>query len=223
MTQDNRSTPTSPPATRQDQTPRETGERLQPARQTPTITPAETSTSRITPEPKTTPVVTPPTSPTGTPAARDSSTKTYTIKEGDFLITIAEAEYGDGSLWSLIKEANPGLDENRLKIGQQIKIPARPETSRRPSGTTPPATRGENTAAPTTPANKAATGRATYVVESGDTLVKIARKVLGDGKRWREIYELNKDKLESPDVVQAGWELKLPAGSKSTESKSNDK
>lgn len=50
----------------------------------------------------------------------------------------------------------------------------------------------------------------TYVVGQGDTLTNIARNILGDGSRWREIYELNQDKLESPDVIPIGIKLRLP-------------
>ncbi|MBL7133087.1 MAG: LysM peptidoglycan-binding domain-containing protein, partial [Phycisphaerae bacterium] len=34
-----------------------------------------------------------------------------------------QAAYGDGSLWTKIKQANPGVDPNDLKVGQVIKIP----------------------------------------------------------------------------------------------------
>ncbi len=57
------------------------------------------------------------------------------------------------------------------------------------------------------------------VVEPGDTLIGLARTHLGDGARWREIFELNRDRpqpggghLATPGVVLAGWTLELPAG-----------
>ena len=45
----------------------------------------------------------------------------------------------------------------------------------------------------TTSAPKAAN----YTVKSGDCLWNIAKKQLGDGSRWKEIYELNKDKIKN--------------------------
>lgn len=51
----------------------------------------------------------------------------------------------------------------------------------------------------------------TYVVQAGDSLSKIAKKILGDAKRWPEIYELNKDKISDPNLIYPGQELKLPA------------
>ena len=44
----------------------------------------------------------------------------------------------------------------------------------------------------------------------GDTLTAIARKLLEDGSRWDEIYELNRDKLSSPDRIVDGTELRIP-------------
>jgi len=50
----------------------------------------------------------------------------------------------------------------------------------------------------------------TYVVKPGDTLSGIAKAVYGDWKHWKDIYEANKDKIKNPDLIQVGWELKLP-------------
>ncbi len=50
----------------------------------------------------------------------------------------------------------------------------------------------------------------TYVIKSGDSLWKIAKSVLGDGGRWKEIYDLNRDKIKNPDVISIGKELRLP-------------
>ena len=50
----------------------------------------------------------------------------------------------------------------------------------------------------------------TYVVKPGDTLSGIAKAVYGDWKHWKDIFEANKDKISNPDLIQVGWELKLP-------------
>jgi nucleoid-associated protein YgaU len=49
-----------------------------------------------------------------------------------------------------------------------------------------------------------------YTVESGDTLWKIAKGLLGSGNRYMEIFNLNKDVLNNPDVIKVGQDLKLP-------------
>jgi len=58
----------------------------------------------------------------------------------------------------------------------------------------------------------AETATKTHTVESGDSLWAIAEAELGDGKRWKEIYELNKDVIgDNPDLIKPGQELKLPS------------
>ena len=49
----------------------------------------------------------------------------------------------------------------------------------------------------------------TYTVKSGDTLWYIAKRYLGDGSRYREIYELNKDILKSPSLIYPGQTLRI--------------
>jgi len=50
----------------------------------------------------------------------------------------------------------------------------------------------------------------TYTVSSGDTLWKIAQKVIGNGDRWREIYESNKELIgPNPNVIKPGQRLVL--------------
>lgn len=50
-----------------------------------------------------------------------------------------------------------------------------------------------------------------YHVQSGDNLWDIARKQLGDGSRWGEIYKLNSDLIgNNPSLIHTGIDLKLP-------------
>lgn len=51
----------------------------------------------------------------------------------------------------------------------------------------------------------------TYTVKSGDCLWNIAKKYLGDGSRYNEIYSLNKDKITNPNLIYAGQVLTLPS------------
>lgn len=52
-----------------------------------------------------------------------------------------------------------------------------------------------------------------YRVERMETLWAIAKKTLGDGRRWREIHSLNRDRLTSETNVPAGTVLRLPSSS----------
>lgn len=51
----------------------------------------------------------------------------------------------------------------------------------------------------------------TYTVKSGDCLWNIAKKQLGNGSRYNEIYNLNKDKIKNPNLIYAGQVLVLPS------------
>lgn len=55
----------------------------------------------------------------------------------------------------------------------------------------------------------------TYEVVRGDCLFQIARRFLGDGYRWREIYEANRDKIQDPNLIFPGQKLSITT-SKST-------
>ena len=50
----------------------------------------------------------------------------------------------------------------------------------------------------------------TYTVVGGDSLSKIAKKILGDGARWKEIFEANRDTIKNPDMIHPGQVLKIP-------------
>lgn len=50
----------------------------------------------------------------------------------------------------------------------------------------------------------------TYTVKPGDCLWNIAKKQLGDGSRWQEIYELNQDKIQNPNLIYSGQVLTMP-------------
>ena len=51
----------------------------------------------------------------------------------------------------------------------------------------------------------------TYVVQKGDTLEKIAKKVYGDTKRWPKIYKANKVLLKNANRVYPGQRLTIPS------------
>ena len=50
----------------------------------------------------------------------------------------------------------------------------------------------------------------TYTVQKGDSLWRIAAKELGSGRRWQEIYELNRGVISNPSLIFVGQKLKLP-------------
>ena len=49
-----------------------------------------------------------------------------------------------------------------------------------------------------------------YTVKGGDTFSAIAKNLLGDGKRYPEIFEANKPMLKDPNKIFVGQVLRIP-------------
>ena len=49
-----------------------------------------------------------------------------------------------------------------------------------------------------------------YVIQKGDTLSKIAKYWYGDASKWEYIYEMNKDLIKDPNLIQIGWQITIP-------------
>jgi hypothetical protein len=70
----------------------------------------------------------------------------------------------------------------------------------------------QKSAAPSPPPRSAVSAPAvkTYTVVKGDTLWGIARRFLGNGTRWPEIFALNRNRISNPNLIYAGQVLTLP-------------
>lgn len=119
----------------------------------------------------------------GRPAA--DTPVVHSVQRGEYLWSLAEHYLGDGSLWYKIKAANPGITTD-LAIGQKLIIPVSARHAK-------PAARAE-----------------TVTVQAGDTLSKIADRILGSPDRWPDIYRLNRDQITDPDLIEIGQTLHLP-------------
>ena len=49
-----------------------------------------------------------------------------------------------------------------------------------------------------------------YVIKSGDTLWAIASKFLGNGSKYPEIFEANREVIEDPDKIFVGQKIRIP-------------
>lgn len=154
----------------------------------------------VTPTP---PPVRPTTPTAGTPAAT-----TYEVQRGDSLWSIAQEHLGDGNLWPRIQAANPGLNPQTLKVGQRINLPPKEATATPEPAPTPAPRPADRPSERTTP--PPAERIYTYIVEENDTLYGLAARFLGDGNRWREIYELNRATIANPNILPAGIEIRIP-------------
>lgn len=63
---------------------------------------------------------------------------------------------------------------------------------------------------PAAPAAKDNPYTQTYVVQSGDSLSKIAQKYYGDASLYTKIFEANRDVLKDPNKISPGQKLRIP-------------
>lgn len=54
------------------------------------------------------------------------------------------------------------------------------------------------------------TAEKVYVVVSGDSLSKIAKREYGNANEWPRIFEANKDILKDPNKIFPGQKLRIP-------------
>lgn len=134
----------------------------------------------------------------------------HRIVPGDTLSGIAKRQYGVQSAAAIdaIFQANRAVlsSPDALRVGVELVLPAieglKVATSIQPRNkvvhsTSKPAPSGTNSRF--------------YQVRKNDRYVSIAREQLGDAGRWREIYELNKEKFPNAGRIREGVRIKLPA------------
>lgn len=49
-----------------------------------------------------------------------------------------------------------------------------------------------------------------YTVKKGDSLWKIAQDFYGDGNKYHDIFEANKEVIKNPDLIYPGQTLRIP-------------
>lgn len=151
----------------------------------------------------------------------------YTVRSGDNLGKLAELA---GVSSARIRELNPGVNFEKLKSGQKLRMPyaaaqtlaARPAPAPEPARAARPASTSSESvaaAAPSTPAAKStpaatAKGKSTpttagveHKVAQGETLWGIARKY------GVSVAELERANNLGRSTIQPGQTLKIPAGS----------
>ena len=51
-----------------------------------------------------------------------------------------------------------------------------------------------------------------YEIQSGDTLWAIASKFLGNGSKYTDIFEANREVIKDPDKIYPGQKIRIPLG-----------
>ncbi len=122
--------------------------------------------------------------------------RVHVVEEGETLGDISKQYYGSTRHWRDIVKANPGLDPDRLLVGTKLSIPEL-------GAQTPHAATQEEGAQPLN------AGGSTYVVQSGDTSLRlIAKKTLGSTKAWKQLLDANPG--IDPTHIRIGQKLAYP-------------
>jgi LysM repeat protein len=134
------------------------------------------------------PPVQPPVAMTPPPVAPEAAGTEYVVIKGDSLWKIAKK---NGVTIKAIEAANPNIDPAKLKVGQKLSIPS--------------ATGAAGSAADMTGSTGSDNGGEIYIVKSGDTLSKIAKR---NGVAVKAIESANG---LSTTRIKVGEKLKIPA------------
>ncbi len=117
--------------------------------------------------------------------SQPSLTENYTVLRGDTLMKIAFHETGNISNWKTIYEDNRDQlkDPSVIPIGTILKVTQSAHFSDINN-------QGEK-----------------YLIQEGDTLRKISQHLYGTVSKWKEIWENNKQLIQDPDKIFAGFYL----------------
>jgi len=145
---------------------------------------------------------------TGLSDSTDASSwpRTHEVKPGENLWEISKQYYGKGHYWKSILRANSDKlpSERALQKEMTLSIPAPPNGASSSSSTATTASSGDG------PPASAGPNASWYKLKKGENLWKVAKTKLGDGTKYKEILDANRDRIEDPDNIKPGTWLKIP-------------
>ena len=156
----------------------------------------------------------------------------YVVKAGDTLSKIAQKVYGDASRYQEILKLNPKVKSANLiypkqklivasagDVGKDVKVAAidgKPSKVEKPADKAGEATKKkESTGKVDVDAGDQTAGQLKadfYTVKQGDSLWIIAKKVYGDGGRFKELIKLNPQLAKNPKLIKPNLKLRLKQG-----------
>ena len=110
----------------------------------------------------------------------DPQMRLYPAGAGEDFVSLSERLYGDAVHAQTLRCNNEGVLD--IQEGQVLLVPVMSDN----------------------------VGDMMHEVASGENLSKIAERVYGKGYLWENIYEANRDLLDSPDNLQPGMMLRVP-------------
>ncbi|MGK5088082.1 LysM peptidoglycan-binding domain-containing protein [Bdellovibrionota bacterium FG-2] len=128
----------------------------------------------------------PPPAPVAAPVmAASAGSEDYKVQSGETLMKIAFEQYGDLYQWRKIFNANRDRikDPNSVPPGTVLRL-------EKPSLPVAISRNGEK-----------------YLIKSGDTLGIISDDVYGTNRKWRKLWENNRQMIKDPNRIFAGFHL----------------
>ncbi|HEX4069643.1 MAG TPA: LysM peptidoglycan-binding domain-containing protein [Planctomycetaceae bacterium] len=156
----------------------------------------------------------------GSDATLNEPGDSYVVQPTDTFWTISHKKYGTARYFRALAELNRAHVPDPLRMRPGVKVSTPPteilETQYSqflPKGSAVEVASGERPAGKSGPPGffTSADGKPMYRAGEKDTLSDIAAKHLGRASRWIQVFEMNRDKLTSPNQVKVGTELVLPA------------
>ncbi len=147
--------------------------------------------------------------------------KLHKIVDGDTLAKLAQRYWGHADRFADLYAYNRDVlnDPDVLPIGAELRIPAHPVVAIDSSTETTqpvlplaPLPQSAPASGPAVPAaaTSAPTSQRTYKVQPGDSLIDIARKLYGDGRKHTAIFEANRRVMRNPYDLRPGMLLVVP-------------
>jgi nucleoid-associated protein YgaU len=158
---------------------------------------------------------------TGAEVSLNEAGDFYVVQPQDTFWTISRKKYGTARYFNALAQLNKAHvpDPTRMRPGVKVSTPPTEILETRfaqylPRGSAIEVASGERQA--TKPAATGgyfvtSDGKPMYRTGEKDTLSDIAARHLGRASRWIQVFEMNRDKLNSPNQLKVGTELVLPA------------
>lgn len=122
----------------------------------------------------------------------------HIVQPGETYATISLKYFGTSAYSSSIGRANPLMSPTSLKPGRAVRVPKDPKNIQGIAVTAKEAPKpGEELFAE-------------YIVESGDTLSKIAERVYGESRLAKLIFDANRNTMKDEDSLRIGQKLAIP-------------
>jgi nucleoid-associated protein YgaU len=125
----------------------------------------------------------------------------YSWQPGDSFARVSERYYGSPLHVGRLRKANEGVDEKSLQPGAKILVPVLASAFAANAPAQP---------APVAAPESRWTG-GLYEVAAGEVLGTISMKVYGTSKKWKKIYDANRDVIgDDPNRLRVGTKLRIP-------------